>query len=96
MPPAARSFDPFEFLTIARTIAREQTEGALRTAVSRAYYCMLHLAQQDTGINPAYGEIQYIGRFLQPYGRSMRKLARCWTRCMHGTVPFVIRLLHEQ
>ncbi len=56
MPPPPDPFDPLDFLTCARITAQQQTEGALlRTAVSRAYYCVFHIARQYTGINRAYG-----------------------------------------
>ena len=55
MPPPPEPFDPVDFLTVAHTIAQHQTEGALRSAVSRAYYFVFHFAQQYTGINRAYG-----------------------------------------
>jgi len=40
------SFDWPEFLELARTLSRGTGEAAHRTAISRAYYYVYHLAQQ--------------------------------------------------
>ena len=82
MPPRPEPFDPVDFFSVARTISQEQKEGAFRTAVSRAYYCVFHLARQSTGINPdAGGNSRFTGKSSQRSSIKARTLVRNSKSC---------------
>ncbi len=52
-------FDWSEYLTLAQELASRTEEGCLRSALSRAYYCVYNLAftrAQRNGFQPAQGE----------------------------------------
>lgn len=46
-----QAFDPLDFLAVARSLAANQREAELRTAVGRAYYALFLLARDKLAVS---------------------------------------------
>jgi uncharacterized protein (UPF0332 family) len=100
---AAPGFDWSEYLTLARQLAAGANEAALRSAISRAYYCIYHKAL-DRAISSGYVDARSHQTLWALYGgnpdRLCRKLSDLGSRMKKERVsadyePIVPRL-HER